>query len=333
MPALIGDTAGMSEWDIIGVDVRGTGASTRPSCTALDLLTPPDSAPEQPSEKAIADQARAYIDAIADANRACADIDGRVLSTFTVATAAADLEQVRTALGVPRISYFGASWGTALGLTYRTLFPEHLDTMVLDSTVYLGTSAAEQDRDLAAALAVERAAEPVGGDSSDQVEGGDGEDAPDTEPSAQPVQTDLLNQLTLSTRSAYICNALDALPPADVQWSDHVAATRAVGLSIDDRLPTPANSELPGASLCSGWPTPGSALDVSDTGTPLLLIGHREETVTPYRWTTVAAERAGGTVMSADDGNHGSALFGPCSAAIVTFLDSARTPAATCPIR
>ena len=39
MPALIGDTAGMSEWDIIGVDVRGTGASPRPSCTARYLLS------------------------------------------------------------------------------------------------------------------------------------------------------------------------------------------------------------------------------------------------------------------------------------------------------
>lgn len=327
MPALIGDAAGMSEWDIIGVDVRGTGASPRPSCTALDALTPPDSAPEQPSEKVLADRARAYIDVIAASNRACTDTDGPVLSTFTAATAAADLEQVRTALGVPTISYFGVSWGTALGLAYRTLFPEHLDTMVLDSTVYLGTSAAEQDRD----LAVERAAEPVGGDSSDQVESGGGDAAPDTEPSALPVPTDLLNQLTLSTRTAYICNALDALPSADVQWADHVATTRTVGLSIDGRLPTPANSELPGASLCSGWPTPGSPLEVSDTGTRLLLVGHREETVTPYRWTTVAAERAGGTVMTADDGDHGSALFGPCSAAIVAFLDSARTPAATCP--
>ncbi|MBY3791270.1 alpha/beta fold hydrolase [Rhodococcus fascians] len=331
MPALIGDTAGMSEWDIIGVDVRGTGASPRPSCTALDALTPPDSAPEQASEKVLADRARAYIDVIAAANRACADIDGPMLSTFTVATAAADLEQVRSALGVPRISYFGVSWGTALGLAYRTLFPEHLATMVLDSTVYLGASAAEQDRDLAAALAVERDAEPVGGDPSEQVESDDGDAAPDTEPSALPVPTDPLNQLTLSTRTAYICNALDALPPADVQWSDHVSATRAVGLSIDGRLPTPANSELPGASLCSGWPTPGSPFAVSDTGTPLLLVGHRDETVTPYRWTTVAAERAGATVMTADDGNHGSALFGPCSAAIVAFLDSDRTPAATCP--
>ncbi|MCZ9634936.1 alpha/beta fold hydrolase [Rhodococcus sp. BH5] len=337
MPAMIGDIDRLSDWDIVGVDVRGTGASTRPSCTDLDQLSPPeeDTADQQTSEKALASDAQTYIDMIAASNQACADTDGPLLATLTAATAAADLDQIRTALGAPTISYFGASWGTELGLAYRTLFPEHLQTMVLDSAVYLGISATEQNHDLSAALAAERAADLVADDGARSPHDSDTAPAPaaDPDPSNLPDLPDLadfLNVLTSATRTAYICNSLDAVLSADMQWSEHLATARETGYPFGERVPNPANSELPGASFCSGWATPGQTRAVDDTGTPLLLIGHRDETVTPYRWTTAAAERAGGTVMTVEDGNHGSALFGACSADLVAFLANTRTPPAAC---
>jgi len=45
------------------------------------------------------------------------------------------MDSIRAALGVPKITYFGYSYGTYLGQVYATLFPHRLRRMVLDSTV------------------------------------------------------------------------------------------------------------------------------------------------------------------------------------------------------
>ncbi|MFE1593398.1 alpha/beta hydrolase [Nocardia sp. NPDC058705] len=55
--------------------------------------------------------------------------------TLTTETLARDLEQVRRALGTERISFYGVSYGTALGAAYATLFSERVDKMVLDANV------------------------------------------------------------------------------------------------------------------------------------------------------------------------------------------------------
>lgn len=46
---------------------------------------------------------------------------------------AADLEDLRTALGIERWNLYGGSYGTRLALVYAKSFGEHLDAMVLDS--------------------------------------------------------------------------------------------------------------------------------------------------------------------------------------------------------
>ncbi|MEV0764310.1 alpha/beta fold hydrolase [Nocardia sp. NPDC050435] len=55
--------------------------------------------------------------------------------TITTENMARDLDQVRLALGVERVSFLGVSWGTYLGAVYATLFPQHTDKLVLDSNV------------------------------------------------------------------------------------------------------------------------------------------------------------------------------------------------------
>jgi pimeloyl-ACP methyl ester carboxylesterase len=48
---------------------------------------------------------------------------------------ARDMDQLRIALGVKRIDYYGLSYGTALGSVYAHLFPSHVRSMVLDGAV------------------------------------------------------------------------------------------------------------------------------------------------------------------------------------------------------
>jgi pimeloyl-ACP methyl ester carboxylesterase len=57
------------------------------------------------------------------------------LSHMTTADVARDMDQIRIALGAPRINYFGFSYGTYLAQVYGTLFPERIRRMVLDSNV------------------------------------------------------------------------------------------------------------------------------------------------------------------------------------------------------
>ncbi|MFI6362913.1 alpha/beta hydrolase [Nocardia sp. NPDC050630] len=67
--------------------------------------------------------------------KACDAAQPGYLDTITTESTARDLDEVRAALGVDRISYLGTSYGTYLGAVYASLFPSRVDRMVLDSNV------------------------------------------------------------------------------------------------------------------------------------------------------------------------------------------------------
>ncbi|GFH75281.1 hypothetical protein Sdia_60490 [Streptomyces diastaticus subsp. diastaticus] len=87
--------------------------------------------PPPPSRRS----ARAHWDRLARAHAACAEADPAWVASLTTADAARDLEALRAALGAPRLHYYGVSWGTSLGVTYRTLFPGRSGRMLLESVV------------------------------------------------------------------------------------------------------------------------------------------------------------------------------------------------------
>ena len=104
-------------YDLIGFDPRGVGYSTRADCPGLNQGG--QTAPGPLTEA----EARQAYDVRVAANRACATSDPMLLSQLTTANVARDVNEVRNALHLPEISFFGVSWGTALGAYYRTLFP------------------------------------------------------------------------------------------------------------------------------------------------------------------------------------------------------------------
>ena len=120
-----------AEYDIVGFDPRGTGASV-PSLSCdpgLYAGTQPDYIPANAaSEQALINRAKKYA---AD----CEQRFGWLLPSMTSVTMARDVDSIRQALGVRQINYFGTSWGTYLGQVYGTLFPGRVRRMVLDSTV------------------------------------------------------------------------------------------------------------------------------------------------------------------------------------------------------
>lgn len=107
------------EWDLIGVQPRGLAHAGPLQCAPLAGV----------DEWTIATN-------LGGAHRAsCEAASGDDWRHLTTENTARDWEQVRLALGEEKISIHGLSYGTLLGSTYATLFPQHTDKMVLDSGV------------------------------------------------------------------------------------------------------------------------------------------------------------------------------------------------------
>ncbi|MFD5461797.1 alpha/beta hydrolase [Kitasatospora sp. NPDC127059] len=133
MPAYISgsipaDVASTYDW--IGFDPRGTnGSDPHVICDAHYFdAERPDYQLSQGTSKAWLKKAAGYA---AD----CAADWSWLLPHMTTVDNARDLDSIRRALGVPKINYYGGSWGTSLGSTYGQLFPSHVRRMVLDSIV------------------------------------------------------------------------------------------------------------------------------------------------------------------------------------------------------
>ena len=86
-----------------------------------------DDTPDTPEEQALKDEADTrFIDG-------CKQKYGDTLRFFSTANTARDMDAIRAALGDDQISFLGLSYGTYLGATYATMFPDHVRAMVLDS--------------------------------------------------------------------------------------------------------------------------------------------------------------------------------------------------------
>ncbi len=119
-----------SRYDVIGFDPRGVGYSTPVSCGLSGAGQIQGDAYPAPDGSIVRNVAFARA-----AARSCAAHAGRLLPYMTTANTARDMDEIRAALGVPTISYYGMSYGTYLGAVYATLFPPHLNHMILDSGV------------------------------------------------------------------------------------------------------------------------------------------------------------------------------------------------------
>ena len=120
-----------SEYNIIGFDPRGVGASVPALHCDPSFFAGvrPDYIPaSQRAEQALIGRARHYA-------AGCERRYGWLLPYMTTADSARDMDAIRAALGQRQISYLGYSWGTYLGQVYATLFPHRLRKMALDSVV------------------------------------------------------------------------------------------------------------------------------------------------------------------------------------------------------
>ncbi|MFK8025067.1 MAG: alpha/beta fold hydrolase [Ilumatobacter sp.] len=117
-------------FDLIGIDPRGTGRSAAIDCNSDEDADARRRLVTEPAD------VQAYITDFEDLAATCAaDYDVDYLASITTENAARDMESVRLALGAESLNYYGASYGTAIGSVYATLFPDSIRSMVLDAAV------------------------------------------------------------------------------------------------------------------------------------------------------------------------------------------------------
>ena len=123
----------LDSYDLIGFDPRGVGRSTPVTC---------DLTPEQQVRgnfptyaHTAADVAREAKNARTIAEQCATSRTAWMLPHTTTANTARDMDRIRTALGEPKLSYLGASYGSYLGAAYTTMFPKRSDRVVLDSNM------------------------------------------------------------------------------------------------------------------------------------------------------------------------------------------------------
>lgn len=123
----------LDSYDVIGFDPRGVGRSTPVACD----LTPEQQARGNfaPYAYTAADVAREAVNARTVAEQCTTSKTSWMLPHTTTANTARDMDRIREALGQPKLSYLGMSYGTYLGAVYSTMFPKRGDRIVLDSNL------------------------------------------------------------------------------------------------------------------------------------------------------------------------------------------------------
>lgn len=124
----------IENFDVIGFDPRGVGASTAVTCY---------DAPEMDeylygipaAARGTAEWEAELLDAHKGFAEACeANSDG-ILPYITTINAARDMDLIRALLGDEQLNYLGYSYGTFLGATYAKLYPEKAGRLVLDGAI------------------------------------------------------------------------------------------------------------------------------------------------------------------------------------------------------
>ncbi|GAC1492701.1 MAG: alpha/beta hydrolase [Pseudarthrobacter sp.] len=141
-----------ANYDLVGFDPRGVKRSAPVKCMTdqerdaarakiYDLETDAGLAAALADNKAIAEQ--------------CAAQTGPSLGHIDTISAAKDLDILRAVVNDAKLNYLGYSYGTFLGSTYASLFPNNVGRMVLDGA--LDPSISNEDLTMGQAVAFEKA--------------------------------------------------------------------------------------------------------------------------------------------------------------------------------
>ena len=139
----------LDRFDVSGWDPRGVGGSGEIRCygdqKSYDRFYAVDPDPDSPAEvTALVDAAKQFASACASKN------DRDVLRFSGTADVVDDMESIRVAMGEQKISFFGFSYGTLLGLRYADKYPKRVRAFALDGILDPTADADERSSEQAA---------------------------------------------------------------------------------------------------------------------------------------------------------------------------------------
>lgn len=121
-----------SGYDVVGFDPRGVSRSAPVTClTDAERDARRASQPDTSTPEGLEEVRRAA----ADYAQACESKTGVSLAFVDTVSAARDLDILRAVNGDASLNYLGYSYGTKLGATYASLFPDNVGRMVLDGAL------------------------------------------------------------------------------------------------------------------------------------------------------------------------------------------------------
>lgn len=118
----------LDNFDLVAWDPRGTGESL-PFVDCVDNFDryfAIDLSPNSPADK------KNLVDMAKEFNAGCTERSGDILKYISTVNSAGDMDSIRKALNVDKISYFGFSYGSELGAVWATLYPQTVRAAVLD---------------------------------------------------------------------------------------------------------------------------------------------------------------------------------------------------------
>ena len=132
--AQVASEAVRKRYNVVGFDPRGVKRSApikclSPKATDEFLYGTTPGAPGSTAEMAASRKAmKKFIDA-------CAKNSGKIFGFVDTVSAARDMDVIRAVLGESKLNFMGFSYGTFLGTTYASVFPERVGRFVLDGAI------------------------------------------------------------------------------------------------------------------------------------------------------------------------------------------------------
>lgn len=344
--ALLGSYPGFDRFDIIGMDPRGVGRSTRVDCrvdfdTMPPIEAPTPDAPTTRFERAV----QRFVDGCTrDPN----------LPFYGSNNVARDMDRIRELLGADQISYFGKSYGSDLGAAYLSLFPERVRAAVLDGATDLTLDAVDfvAQQIVAGRRAFDRYLEHCRVDTCAWTRGQDPSvawdqllerltDEPLRTESGEAVTAGSLRDLQQSAgllEEDEIDAALDALvleddPSAllaDEPDEDEEVAPEAffavtcLDIPVDDfraalqrlraAVGEPPSDLIAELAVCGAWPKPADPIEVRSVpdGGRVVVVSTRGDVPTPYESGEGLARALGVPLLTWEANLHTAYLFSPC---------------------
>lgn len=118
-----------SRFDIVSFDPRGIGRSNPVRCSAALLAKQPSPVISSPAEFS---ETLVYNRKLAED---CRRTTGPLYDHLDTLQTVRDLDAIRRALGEPKLTFHGSSYGTLLGQQYAEVFPRRVRAVVLESVM------------------------------------------------------------------------------------------------------------------------------------------------------------------------------------------------------